>query len=489
MASITAYAGFSKRKNSTKQPAGAGTAITATLKDDTSMVQPAFVLSGDHFTYNYISFAGRYYFVDDVISLHNGLCEIQCSIDVLATYKSVIQASSQYVLYYTHSNSQIVDARLSTKTDITVQSDTEQFNNLGTGDSYLITTVAMEDGSGDGGTSIFACDKSTVDNLFDDNLITLIQGDYNTNVNNITDALAHLALLDVPSTIRDIATLWFSHLKFMSRNVNTALYSDEAPQYVKNCFVLPIENSHLGGTTKNIRLGCWDSSASGNKGFPRICHDSATVAIPWQASDWRRNSPYHEIYLYIPYIGMVNISPSEIIGVTNITVNVAIDAYSGVASFVVNADNGTVLGQYSTNIAAPYAIGSSNIDVVNSGAQIVSGAASIFSGVVTGNSYAIGGGALGIVNAIKPLDGSIGSNGGAAGMGLGNTVKCFTVFHDTTVSPSSVSAIKGTPYNGVMSLSGVSGYVQTSDASVDVAGYGNEKDQINNYLNGGIYIE
>ena len=224
-------------------------------------------------------------------------------------------------------------------------------------------------------------------------------------------------------------------------------------------------------------------------GFPRIVHDSATVSIPWQATDWRRNAPYHEIYLYIPYVGLITISPSEVIGVTNITVNVSIDTYSGVTSFVVNASNGAVLGQYSTNIAAPYAVGSSNIDIVASGAQIIASAASIAAGAVTGNVPAVAMGALGLTNAIRPMDASISSNGGAAGMGLGNTVKCFTVFHDTTVSPSSVSAVKGTPYNGVMSLSGVSGYVQTAGASLDIAGYGNEKDMVNNYLNGGIYIE
>ena len=466
MATLHAFT-HNKRRNSTLTPTGSGTTITVNLKGGCDILAPIFVLENAGVpSFNYVSFEGRFYFVTGIKSVRDNLFEVSCDVDVLGTYKSVITGSSQYVLYYTHSNTQIVDTRLSTKTDITIQSDTEQFSNLGTGDSYLITTVAMEDGSGDGGTSIFACDKTTVDNLFDENLITLIQDDYDTNVDDITDALAHLSLLDVQQTIRDIAALWFDHLKFMSENLNTALYSDESSQYVKNCFVLPIDKSHIGGTSKNIRLGCWDSSASGNKGFPRICHDSATLSIPWQATDWRKNSPYHEIYLYIPYVGLVNIPASEVMNVTNITVNVAVDTYSGVATFVVNADNGTVLGQYSTNIAAPYAIGSSNIDIVNSGAQIVAGAASLFAGFVTANSYAIGGGALGVVNAIKALDGSIGSNGGAAGMGLGNTVKCFTVFHDTTVSPASDSAIKGTPYNGVMSLSGVSGYVQTSGASV-----------------------
>lgn len=482
MASITAYSGFSKRKNSTKQPTG-GTQITATLKDDVSMVQPIFIVQGNTFTYNYIQFAGRYYFVDDVVSLRNNLTEIHCNIDVLATYKAAIQASSQYVLYYSHNNTEIVDGRLSTKTAITVDSSTETFNNLGSGQSYMITAVGSE------GTSVFALDKSAADNMFTDIDLNVAQAAFDSavtviqnNIDSLTPATVTDALKVVPKQILEIFKVWTSIN-------NRTRFADSVGQYLKNCYVLPMAKANIGGADSAIKLGAWTANSRGNKGFPRLVYDSATLSIPWQATDWRRNAPYHEIYLYIPYIGLVGISPSEVIGVTNITVNASIDTYSGVTNFAVNAANGTVLGQYSTNIAAPYAIGASNIDMVSSGAQIVTNAAAGIVGGVGGNPLAVSGGALGVVNAIRPFDTSISSNGGAAGMGLGNTVKCFTVFHDTTVAPSSVSAVKGTPYNGVMSLSGVSGYVQTAGASVDIAGYGNEKDMVNNYLNGGIYIE
>lgn len=482
MATITAYTGFSKRKNSTKQPTG-GTAITATLKDDVSMVQPVFVVQGNTFTYNYIEFAGRYYYIDDVVSLRNNLTEIHCNIDVLATYKAAIQASSQFVLYYSHANTEIVDARLSTKTAITVDSSTQVFNNLGSGQSYLITAVGAE------GTSIYACNKSDVDDIFTHPLLTQIQQDYENEVDDIQQDLLAISAGDVMTALKAVAAVLMRAFVLVSKFSNTVQFSSDAMHYLKNCYVLPLQKSDIGGSSARIKLGAWDSNTYGNMGFPRIVHDSATLSIPWQATDWRRNAPYHEIYLYIPYVGLITIPASEVIGVTNITVNVSIDTYSGVTSFVVNADNGAVLGQYSTNIAASYAVGSSNIDVMSSGAQIVASALSTAGNALVGNAPGVLGGALGLTNAIKPFDSSISSNGGAAGMGLGNTVKCFTVFHDTTVTPSSVSAVKGTPFNGVMSLSGVSGYVQTAGASVDIAGYGNEKDMVNNYLNGGIYIE
>lgn len=486
MATLNLWKNFTKRKNSTKQPSGsADTSLTSVyLKEGTSLQAPVFVINSNEFSYNYAQFNNTYYFIDDIVSLKNGLIELHCSRDLLATYKSAIQASSAYVRYYSHTNNEIVDSRLSVKTTPTVDSDTETFNNLGGGESYMITVVGEES------TSVFACDKYYVDNLFDQAIGQQFDNDFNTALDGIIQALTQQTPATTIDAIIDSVVAYFSWTKTAKDVTNTVLYAGDAAEYVKNCYVLPIAKADIGGSLKDpIKIGKWDSKAKGNIGFPRICHDSATVSIPWQASDWRKNSPYHHIYLYIPYVGLVELSPSEIIDAHNITVNVAIDTYSGVTSFVVNADNGCVLGQYTTNIAAPYAIGSSNINLVSSGAQIIASATSIAAGAATGNIMAATGGALGIVNALKPIDQSVSSNGGAAGQGLGNTVKIFSVYHDTTVTPSSVSAIAGTPYNGVMSLSGVSGYVQTAGASVSMAAFGNDKDIVNNYLDGGIYIE
>ena len=483
MASASVYT-LSKRHNSTLQPTGTGTVIDVYLKGGSDLLSPVFTLNSATIpTFNYLSFEGRYYFVTGIRNVRDQLYEVSCQVDVLATYKADIQAASAYVIYYTHANSEIVDHRLSTKTAITTDASTQTFNNLGSGQSYLITAVGAE------GTSIFACDKSDVDDIFTHPLLTQVQQDFEDEVDDIQQDLLAVVAGDVMDALKGVAAVLMRAFVLVSKFSNTIQFANDAMKYLKNCYVLPLDKGNIGGTSARIKLGAWNSNTYGNMGFPRIVHDSATVSIPWQASDWRRNAPYHEIYLYIPYIGLVTIPASEVIGVTNLTVNVSIDTYSGVTSFVVNADNGAVLGQYSTNIAASYAVGSSNIDVVNSGAQIVTSALAAMGNGLVGNAPGVIGGALGITNAIKPFDMSISANGGAAGMGLGNTVKCFTVFHDTTVTPASVSAVKGTPYNGVLSLSGISGYVQTMDTSISGSMTDTEREEINNLLNGGVYIE
>ena len=94
---IKTWSGFSKRKNSTKQPTG-GTSVTAFLKEGTSIENPTFTLSGNNFTVDYVEAFGHYYFVKDIVSIRNNLIEIECVQDVLATYKSAIIGSSQYVI-------------------------------------------------------------------------------------------------------------------------------------------------------------------------------------------------------------------------------------------------------------------------------------------------------------------------------------------------------------------------------------------------------
>ena len=64
--------------------------MTVNLKEGTSIEKPTFLLRGDLFSCNYVQAFNHYYFVDDIKSVRNGLTEIDCSMDVLATFKTEI---------------------------------------------------------------------------------------------------------------------------------------------------------------------------------------------------------------------------------------------------------------------------------------------------------------------------------------------------------------------------------------------------------------
>lgn len=72
-----------------------------TLKDGTDLMHPTFLLnytSIPKINYIYDAQHLRYYFVDDIRIVRQGLVEIICSVDVLMTYKNEILSSNAFCL-------------------------------------------------------------------------------------------------------------------------------------------------------------------------------------------------------------------------------------------------------------------------------------------------------------------------------------------------------------------------------------------------------
>lgn len=70
------------------------TDFSCVIKDVTSILRPKIELTSasnlSGYNYMYISDFSRYYFIDDIVSLHNNRWEISGHIDVLETYKTAI---------------------------------------------------------------------------------------------------------------------------------------------------------------------------------------------------------------------------------------------------------------------------------------------------------------------------------------------------------------------------------------------------------------
>ena len=472
----TAYTwSFAKRHNSTLQPTGTGTSITLNLKGGSDILAPVFLLNSSGIpTFNYFSFEGRFYFVTGVKSVRDNLWEISAAVDVLATFKTVIQNTSAHVLYYNHSNTEITDHRLSCKTTQSTSVSTGSFGNFGNDGGtpgYVLTVVGKDS------IAAYAVTESNLQGLIDQNFFDALDN----NLNNITP------VDDQGSTAETIADSirWFADM--LQTEIGSFTYSDNASANIRACHLLPISYAAIGGTVEQIYLGRMNSGHTGLRITDRTYTDSATVTIPWQASDWRRNAPYHEIFLYIPAIGLTAISPSDVVGETSLTVKVSMDKLSGDAIVEVATSTKTI-AYYTSNFATPYPIGASQITPLQASTAIGSAAAAL---AVSSNPALAGAMAgLGLANALQQNPTCIGSNAGGAILGVNaSNVYCITIFHDTTVTPSSVASVIGTPFNGVMSLSGITGYVQTSGANVAGLMTDTERQEINSLLDGGIYIE
>lgn len=97
---VTLYINSSPNKKIGKT-LSTGTDFTCLLKDNTSLLRPTiYVTSSSNlagFNYMYISDFGRYYFIDDIVSVHNNQWKISGHVDVLETYATAILANSAVV--------------------------------------------------------------------------------------------------------------------------------------------------------------------------------------------------------------------------------------------------------------------------------------------------------------------------------------------------------------------------------------------------------
>lgn len=71
------------------------------LKDRTSILKPTIRIrtSESIYTYNYMYIAEfeRYYFIDDIVSVNNGVWEVSGHVDVLETYKNSILSNDAVI--------------------------------------------------------------------------------------------------------------------------------------------------------------------------------------------------------------------------------------------------------------------------------------------------------------------------------------------------------------------------------------------------------
>lgn len=104
--SVTLYENFKKKTNSTKIPDSSVTQRVfqnVEIKEQSSLINPVikFLFDGSakfmEYNYAYIPYFNRYYFIDNIV-YNGGRYEASLTCDVLASYKTDIGNSTQYVL-------------------------------------------------------------------------------------------------------------------------------------------------------------------------------------------------------------------------------------------------------------------------------------------------------------------------------------------------------------------------------------------------------
>lgn len=486
MSHTVSFGRVAKRKNSTLQ-GGTSAAFDVLFKTPTSLDKPTFTLHASDFDYNYAKMGNRYYFVEDIVAKNNDIFEVSCVLDPLATYKSEILASTQYVTYSNVSGGVwLPDTRIPILRNAITNRASVNIDGLSTQGSYILSVV------GKTGVDVFRVSRSTIQSLIEDlqdwrdNLATNLKSTF-----DFTDELT--AMESLANAITDTGAVGNAY--------------DVAVQCIRSCIWVPFSSVIVGGTETEIYLGNYPTGVSGYKISTNYHSGNLSVSIPWHYSDWRRT--YCEtIYLYLPFVGLVTVNVDDIVSASSLSIKYSLTASDGRIVYQVGAGS-QIVGTYGGDCSMQIPIGINQrsslgevVTTLGSGisksvAGAISGAGGLASGNVVGavqGFTSAGFGAIetsyNVANTILSTHlNCIGGIGGGAGAGLDLTAHCISVSRPTVVEPSAMRATMGVPTMKPLTLSSCSGFCQCANAHVAVPAEDWVLNAIDSYLNSGFYIE
>lgn len=446
MASVNFY-NFAKRRNSTKTPSGSGTAYTVTLKEDTSLYEPVFILADDFPAYTYANFQNKYYYINDIVSIGNGLCEIHCELDPMGTAATAIGNTTAFV-NRSASNYDIwlPDNELSSKANIVshghaVTALTGIFDTTG---CYIMRVIGK---SGIDTFILSAADLHDVlDFMFDDG--------------NFTDVLGDAVVKAVFNPFQYIVSLQYTPFSFTWAGAGAT-------------------QSHLNFGWWQINLDTYAKSAT--TGFHVL---GQTLTMPGAYfNDFRDYDPrFTKCNMILPG-GQTVTMPSSWLSLSGMKLEIVFDMLTGQGQFIITDSGSNILATFSTQLAFDVQIGQ---QAVNAGG-LIQGAIGAAVAMESGTALGVVGSLAGAVQAVtQPNPSIIGSQQTAQFFQSQNKVEIeYSRFGSGSYAASTIGRI----LNQQVQLSTLSGYVKCSNASVSTNLPARYKDEINNYLNTGFFME
>lgn len=478
MAITLKFGQIAKRRNSTYIPTAAemSTELSATLKDGCSDTAPVFLISAASFPYNYVQWGSRYYFVTDVNYTRNNLFTVSCTIDVLATYKAAILATTQYVAYSSVSGGAwLPDTRLPILDSREYYETVASPAYFSEGGHFMLSVL------GQSGCNLFSVTEAQISQLIDS-----VQQSVDDVYNNIMGGSGTTEELILESILQtDVLGNAFAN----------------APNCIKSCYWVPFNARDIGATPVTVYLGNFDAGFAAYKQQITPTLGQISAAIPWKYSDWRRVT-CENISVYLPFVGTVNIPSETICNEDYLTIQYSFTLSDGAISYLIYAGqvaaNKQPIAVHSASCSINYPLGinqqASAGDVINT---LLSG---VDRTVSNGTQSVIPSGAAMITGAVRTtyetLDKMFSTNptcvggmGGGAGANFSKDIKVMNAVHPSKYEPATLAATMGLPTMQPMQLSGCTGYCQCVNAHVAVAAEVSVLNEIDMFLNSGFYIE
>lgn len=472
---------LNKRINSTKLPTLEDLLISGevVLKQATSVDKPIFIMAcgADDMPKaricNYVEFQGNFFWITSIVQLNNTHIEISCEVDVLATFKTEILQTKAYVLYSDSAGrTDLIDNRnvrtINWKYRKTVREKVSMFTK---GDSCYIVEVINGYPSTKLSTSTFYLMSSS-------QMEALMSSLYGSNdfFDNIVKSIQN------PSNLM-VKAIWYP-------------------------FGIGEFQGAFTGQEESVKVGNYEAGANGYR-IQNIDFSSTAELIHIDLSGLLQdNYAYDEsnctLKCTLPFYGMIELPVSTTLkaGTREFFIRITLDILSGTLMYEILGSAGEAgyrTRVYKTSFGCTVPLGYQSYNPLQfigavTGAVGGVAAATMAPEAVAGGmiASAAGFGASNVISSVSSLqkdNGVIGTIGSRVDMGWANDITVEVLTAELSESVTAKKEVLGLPCCSTVELSTLTGYCQCSNASVSAIAMPEEITKINNYLNGGVYIE
>lgn len=475
---------YAKRINSTKRPLpSAGKQFSCELKNETSFLNPVLRFAPNTLTeglfspsaYNYaiIPYWERYYYITDW-NYCNGVWECSLSVDVLASFKTEIGATSTYVIRSASQyNGDILDTFYPATTVCGVSKQQFAYDfiyqtSVSEG-CFIVGVINSLNNAQFGAVTYYALTLSQ--------LSSMLQYLFSSNIYN-------------NSSITEIG-----------QGLYKSLFNPF--QYIVSCMWLPWAASTMGSTTTTIKVGYWDTGVSGiiastlfkqfgyYSGLPLSLHPQ------WQDRGFYLNKePYSKYTVFIPPFGMIPIDTAYInhdfeqSGHDHNYLHgyFYCDCITGISDLYLSITDGygTLADPYkyftmrSAQIGVPVQLAQVMTDYMST---LTSGIGAVASGF-TGNISGIFTNIANAVESSMPKVSMLGSNGCISEV----AEPPFIISEHYQIVDENRTEF-GRPLCATRTISQLSGYIQCGEADHSFSATRTESEEINRFMREGFFYE
>ena len=408
--------------------------------------QFAMSFNPNNYNYVYVGHWSKYYFIEDW-EYADRLWIAHCVLDTLATYRSEILNDQAFVMYSaSNGNKYLVDSRIPPEAKTV----------------YLPVVSA--------------------------NLLPSNNSRYVVRIIGASGGLTGFIMSEV--TFSALGSVLSSDAAFKEQV--TQQYGDAFGCFA-SCMHFPFTPPI--GTSAAVMLGSYNTGISAPTVGGWVQGYAVTLSAARHYDDWRDLSNVTYL-LWLPYYGCVELPASELLDAGSITVEVSVEFISGGMVYAVHM--GTNVQTFSTSCGNSVPITGYQSNYQEAIHSSVQGGISALSAIGSGGGAAalpsifsgIGSVAGGIEAAFTKSARIVGGATGQAWEGLqSRAVSLIRLISPTEYNPADVASVIGRPMMKRATIGNLSGFTMTSNFAVSGTMDKAEKQEINDMMNGGVYIE